>query len=38
MRMVPFFVCKKTGAFIKVYPEIIGCNIDGKLPPMEDRK
>lgn len=31
MRMVPFFLCKKTGALLKTEPEITGCNIDGKM-------
>ncbi len=31
MRMVPFFLCKNNGALLKTEPEIMGCNIDGKM-------
>ena len=33
-RMTPFFVCKKYKWNLKEDPEVIGCAIDGELPPL----
>lgn len=35
--MVPFYVCKKTGAQLKKYPEIMGCNVNGKMTLPDGR-
>jgi len=37
MRMVPFYICKKTGAHLKKEPEILGCNINGKMTLPDGR-
>ena len=33
-RLAPFFTCKKYGWTLKEHPEVVGCNIDGELPPI----
>ena len=36
MRMIPFFTCKKyKWQLIEKTNEVVGCNIDGELPPFE---
>ena len=37
MRMAPFYICKKTGVQLKKEPEILGCNIDGKMTLPDGR-